>query len=418
MRIAVISVHGCPCIQPGGTDAGGMNVYVDAVYARMARMGHQVVVYSRWHTDAGQDGSRSSYELIHVPVGELDRPKSQLSDVLSEFSSMVAAYVARDGLAFDLLASHYWLSGVVGCELASAWSIPHVVSFHTLASIKKRVRPEEEEPEIRFVEERRVAREADLVIAWTKGEAQFIEAEMGLALTDLTVVAPGVDTDFFHPKESSQIGKAQIGKAKNLLYVGRLDALKGVDLLIDVFSVIVQRGIDAELQVIGGGSADEFRRVLGRIAKLRLSDRVRLPGVLPQSELATYYSDAVCIIAPSFHETFGLAVLEAASCGTPAVAADVDGLRAIVVDGETGFLIGSRQPEIYAEKIIEICEDEARQRQMSYAARVHATSLSWDAAVANLIDVYVGVLQTRHAARNFGDNLRTEMTHLTSKGLE
>ncbi len=384
MRIAVISVHGCPCIQPGGPDAGGMNVYVDEVSDRLARIGHSVCVYSRFHFDAPTATDQLGYDLVHVSVGDSDLPKEQLSDILPAFALSVGAHANTNGRNYDLIASHYWLSGVVGLDLARTWNIPHITSFHTMASIKKRFRPEEEEPEVRFINEAWVARDADAVVVWTEGEASHMVSEFGLPRQKIAIVPPGVDIDAFSPTPKPD----DATEAYRILYVGRLDALKGVDLLLDALAIVIERGIDAELQIVGGGSAEEFRRVLGRISKLRLTARVKMPGVLPQSDLPNIYSTADCMVAPSFHETFGLAVLEASSCGTPAVVADVDGLRAIVAHGESGFLISERNPEIYADKIIEIITDAAVQNSMSVAARKKAETLSWDASVKGLIEVY------------------------------
>ena len=383
MRIAVISVHGSPSIQPGETDAGGMNVYVDQVYERMARIGHEIIVYSRVHPGAIYD-KPTSYDLVHLPVGQIDTPKSDLARLLPEFAAAVIKDAEDRQHEFELVVSHYWLSGVVGCELARKWSIPHVVSFHTLAAIKKRFWPDEDEPEIRFTEEHRVAGDADTIVTWTEGEADFFVSEMGVRTDSVTVVAPGVDTDLF----CNTVPASQERNSKRVLYVGRLDALKGVDLLIETFNCLIKRGVEADLQIVGGGSADEFRRVLGRISELRLADRVKMPGVLRQSDLVHVYSAANCIVAPSFHETFGLAVLEAAACGTPAVAADVDGLRSIVIDGETGHLIRDRDPEKYAYKIAELIEDDEMRSRMSKAARARAESLSWDSTVSTLCEVY------------------------------
>ena len=390
MRIAVISVHGCPCIPPGGTDAGGMNVYVDRVSTRLARMGHGVRVYSRLHPGTGKVDDQLDYELLHVPVGKLDERKEQLPALLPEFAIAVNKDASINQSNFDIVASHYWLSGVVGCELANGWDIPHVTSFHTLASIKKNVRPEENEPDIRFVSEARVARDADQIVVWTDGEAAHMMSEFRLPENKFAVIPPGVDTnEFSAPRISSELRSR-----RRILYVGRLDALKGVDLLIDAFSIIIDRGFDAELQIVGGGTADEFRRVLGRISKLRLTDRVKLPGVLPQSELPAIYANADCIVAPSFHETFGLAVLEAAACGTPAVAADVDGLKSIVVNNETGYLIRDRDTVLYADQIMEIIGNQDLRITMSKAARKRAKEFSWESTVNGLVGVYNRVVQT------------------------
>lgn len=384
MRIATISVHGCPCIQPGGTDAGGMNVYIDQVSDRLSRLGHDVDVYSRIHVGMEKGVKERAYNLTHVSAGELALPKEHLPRVLQEFVSEVVNVAEDHSYGYDLLASHYWLSGVVGCELSNIWETPHVTSFHTLASIKKRFWADEDEPKIRFTSEVRIAQDADLIVVWTHDEADHMMAEFGLPKENFNIIPPGVDTDYFSP---APIASEQNTKS-TILYVGRLDALKGVDLLLDAFAIISAQIPDVDLQIVGGGSADEFRRVLGRIASLRLADRIKLPGVLPQSELPKIYSDATCIVAPSFHETFGLAVLEAAACGTPAIAADVDGLRSIVDDGNTGYLIREREPALYAEKIREIVENTKLRKQMSIAARNRAEELSWDVTVANLSEIY------------------------------
>lgn len=391
MRIAVISVHGCPCIQPGGTDAGGMNVYVDQVAHRLESLSDAVVVYSRTHSGVENDIESLRYQLVHVPVGEITLPKDRIPETLSDFTTAVESDAVVNNRTFDLVTSHYWLSGVVGCELARSWTVPHVTSFHTLASIKTRVRPEEDEPEIRFLNEPRVARDADLIVAWTEGEAEHITREFDVPMDKTAIVPPGVDTERFVSSPTSSDTRSR----KRILYVGRLDALKGVDLLIEAFALVVGRGVDAELQIVGGGSADEFRRVLGRISQLRLTDRVKLPGVLPQSELPEIYSNSDCIVAPSFHETFGLAALEAAACETPAIAADVDGLRAIVVNGETGYLIDGRDAQLYADKIVELMGNDKVRSEMSKAARKRAETLSWDATVTGLVNVYNRIAKPR-----------------------
>ncbi len=390
MPIAVISVHGCPCIPPGSTDAGGMNVYVDRVSTRLARMGHGVRVYSRLHPGTGNVDDQRDYDLVHMPIGTLDERKEQLPALLPEFAAAVNKDASINQSNFDIVASHYWLSGVVGCELVNGWNIPHVTSFHTLASIKKNVRPEENEPDIRFVSEARVARDADQIVVWTDGEAAHMMSEFGLPKEKFVVIPPGVDTNEFSASPTSSTSRSR----RRILYVGRLDALKGVDLLIDAFAIIIERGFDVELQIVGGGTADEFRRVLGRISKLRLTDRVKLPGALPQSELPAIYSNADCIVAPSFHETFGLAALEAAACGTPAVAADVDGLRSIVIDNETGYLIRNRDPVVYADKILQIIGNQDLQYTMSNAARKRVEEFSWESTVNGLVDVYNRVVET------------------------
>ena len=394
MRIAVISVHASPSIQPGGTDAGGMNVYVDETAERMARLGHYVNVFSRTHSVQADEFSDRNYELTHLRVGAPELAKEDLPKIMPEFVDATIQHATQRKKQFDIVASHYWLSGVVGCALAAEWQIPHVTSFHTIASLKKLMRPEEDEPEIRLVNEDTIARNADRVVAWTSGEAAHIASQFRLPVEKVAVITPGVDTDVFCESSSTP----GVETKQRIIYVGRLDALKGVDLLIEAFALVIGRGVDAELQIVGGGSADEFHRVLGRISKMRISDRVHLPGVVHQSALPAMYSDADCIVAPSFHETFGLAVLEAAACGTPAIAADVDGLRTIVKHGETGFLIPKRKPELYAEKIVEVLSNCNLRNRMSLAARKRAESFSWESTVRRLLKVYEELIQQPKSA--------------------
>ncbi len=384
MRIAVICVHGCPCIQPGSTDAGGMNVYVGETSERLSAMGNDVCVYTRWHPGYEARNTDDSSHLVHLEVGEIVMSKSEMPRILPDFAQALDEHARSQADRFELIASHYWLSGVVGCELSDLWSVPHATSFHTLASRKVIARSEEEEPEIRFESEARIARDADRVVVWTPEESAFIRQQFGTDDQRTVVVPPGVDTEFFGFQQKS----TKTGERKRILYVGRLDALKGVDVLLEAFDEVLRRGIDAELKIVGGGSDEEFRRVLGRISELRLCQRVNVLGVVDQSALPQIYAKADCIVAPSYHETFGLAVLEAASCGTPAIASNVDGLRSIVVDGETGFLIRERNADRYAEKIIELLADETRLEDMSRACRARAVSMSWQNSVKRLQRVY------------------------------
>ena len=198
MRIAVISVHGCPCIQPGGTDAGGMNVYVHEVYERMARLGHEITVYSRVHPDATYHNP-TSYDLVHLPVGEIGMSKSDLAAQLPKFAVTVVEDADNHQRKFDLLASHYWLSGVVGCELSRKWSIPHVDQLSHPRGDQENASGQMRTNQ-RSVSPKNFAWPATRapIVTWTKGEAQFIRFRDGSAHPEnVTVVAPGVDTDFF-----------------------------------------------------------------------------------------------------------------------------------------------------------------------------------------------------------------------------
>lgn len=396
MRIAVISVHGCPCIQPGGVDAGGMNVYVHQTATRLALAGHEITVFSRCHqcncTPVSILGPGA--ELRHVKAGDIALQKNELHSILDEFIETVDTETQSEKTKYDLIASHYWLSGIVANELAERWNIPHIASFHTLARMKMKALLGSSEPEKRIESEPVIAQKADRIVVWTDAEANFINAEFGANLEKIEVIPPGIDTDLFHPSANQNGHPVKNPKPSDtVLYVGRLDPLKGLDLLIEMQSLVCSQRPGTLLQIVGGGSEEQFKRVR-ELTKLHgIENDVEIFGVEPHKALPALYANADIIVAPSSHETFGFAVLEAAACGTPAVAADVDGLRSIVSDDVTGYLIQNRNAQSYADKVLHILENRKLRSTMSKAARDRAMQMPWDLSIHSLEKLYTNVAQ-------------------------
>ena len=371
-------------------------MYVRETSVKLAELGNELTVFARSHAmdDNGPLAFPDGVELVHIPAGETHITKDQISETLPEFTSMVRGWVAKHQKSFDLIAAHYWFSGVVADWLATELSLPIVFSYHTMAETKLAARSSEAETQERFAAEKEIAQRADRIVAWTFEESADIQRAHSVPPDRVVVSSPGVDCTRFTPKptfsarESLGLPKASL----NVLYVGRLDAFKGIDLLLDAFSRIAQREPLARLIVAGDGDDDQRSLFLTRTLGLGLSDSVIVLGVVPHEEMPALYASTDVMLAPSYHETFGLAALEAAASGVPVVAADVDGLRAIVVDGSTGYLVRDRDADEYARRTLDILRDDALRRDMSVASRRRAKMRSWKAVAKDLDEIYADAI--------------------------
>ena len=394
-RIAVISVHGCPVIQAGLKDAGGMNVYLLETARALSARGLEVDIYTRHHDPLDPmivhltPGAR----VIHLPAGVTSLDKHGAYDLLPEFTRQVTAFAAKEDVAYDLVASHYWLSGLVGIELGRLWQVPHTTSFHTLAEVKRRVLPGEDEHPERHEAEIKIARTADQLIVWTDHESQTMIDLYGADPGRIQIVPPGVDSNRFVPTSQSE-ARASLGlrDGKIVLFVGRLERLKGIDTLF-VAMTHLSNHEDLKLYVAGGThESSEMSRLKEFAAALGITDKVVFLGSIPQVELKVYYCAADVCVLPSYYESFGFAALEAAACGKPVVASRVGGLTTVVQDGETGFLVNWRCPGPFVERLDLLLRNSDLRCEMGIAARRHAESLSWESAADRLIHAYALLL--------------------------
>jgi D-inositol-3-phosphate glycosyltransferase len=406
-RVAVISVHTSPGEQPGAGDAGGMNVYILSVARRLAEQGIAVDVFTRSGSTDVPDveplapGSR----LIRVPAGPRGPvDKAELPRLLPSFLGGVLAHAAGDNhhgahSPYDVVHSHYWLSGWVGTHAKAIWGAPHVASFHTLGKVKNSAMPvgHRAEPPVRLNGEQRVVRRADRILAPTTTEARHLVELYGANPGQIRVVAPGVDGRIFAPMPK-EAARARLGLAdrKLLLFVGRLQPHKGPDVAIRAFAEAVRREPDITqplvLWLVGGpsgqGASGEAARLEALAFSLDVEDRISILGPQPHARLATYYSAAEALLVPSRSESFGLTALEAQACGTPVIAAASTGLRHVVKDGETGFLVEGWDPRLYAERITLLLHDPQLARRMTEAGARHAGRFSWDSTVHGVRGVY------------------------------
>lgn len=391
-RVALISYHTCPLAAPGQGKAGGMNVHVRELARALGGRGVTVDVFTREHDyrcDA-PGASMPGVNFVHVPAGPTDAELSDLPGYVHEFVSGVKAYQDRNGFEYLAIHSHYWLSGWAGTLLAAENGAPHVVTFHTLSRIKMQSRSGEQEPPVRQETEERIIAKADCVVAFSPHERDAMVRLYGAERERVELIPCGVDLGRFHPMgRAAAREELGLNGHKVLLYVGRIEALKGVDLLLQTAaSLEAEEGVQV---LVVGSDADgsgELERLSRLSNDLSLGDTVEFVGRVPQEQLALYYSAADVCIVPSFYESFGLAALESMACGTPVVASRVGGLSTIVQHGRTGYLKSWRCPEAFAQSLEMIMANDDLRDSMGRAARTRAESLSWDQVAAGLLALY------------------------------
>ena len=383
-----------------------MNVYVRAVCEELSRRGIPTEVFTRRSSPAGPPRIRLAEKswVTRLAVGPADDlGKAELFDLLPDFAEAVLAEQRRRHASYGLIHSHYWLSGWVAARLKDRWSLPWFHTFHTLARVKNERAAEGAvmEPEYRITVEQMIVRECDRLIASSAQEADDLVHLYGAARRNVSVVAPGVDLGIFGPRPTAALrAKLGLGDEKVMVFAGRLERLKGAEIVIRALDLLNRDGGGSRpvLLIIGDDShngAMESQASGGEKARLQqlahtlgVERQVRFLGSVDQAALAGYLSLAAVCVVPSYSESFGLVALESAACGTPVVAARVGGLPTIVKDGLTGFTLVSHDPAQYAERIARLLQDDELRRCFSRRSRLVATQFTWQATADKLVAEY------------------------------
>ncbi|TET53619.1 MAG: glycosyltransferase family 1 protein [Anaerolineales bacterium] len=382
-----------------------MNVYVRDLSRELARRGHQIDVYTRSQDRAIRKISGAlgyGARVFHLPAGP-ERPydKNRVYDHLSEFSDGVVAQAEREGAGYDVLHSHYWLSGVVARGLRDRWGTPMMHMFHTLGKKKDSVaqRPEQLEEERRISVESEIVRDADVLVASTRVERDQLVQLYGADQTRIRVISPGVDIELFRPMPADY-AKQRIGICPDrrvILFVGRIDPLKGIDTLLRAMADIIQQWPELRhrlcVPIIGGDpdrawGDEEMARLQSLKVELGIDDIVLFLGARDQDELQYYYSAADVVVVPSDYESFGMVALEAMACGTPVIASDVGGLATLVRNGRTGYRVPARDPAALAAKIKRLLTDEGLRRRIGQRASCRAEEYAWPRIADKMEKVY------------------------------
>lgn len=402
----MLSYHTCPLATLGGKDTGGMNVYVRELTRQLGQMGIHVDVFTRSQDDHVPHvlhelgyGNR----VVHVPAGpETPLGKREMSEYIPQFVEGIKAFACDKGIRYDIIHSHYWMSGLAAAALSDHWAgTPIVHMFHTLGAMKNRIaRSEaEREGEYRLNGERQVLGRVDRITVATLAELTQLRFLYKGDPNKMVIIPPGVDVSHFYPIPADE-AKSFVGlkpDERMILFVGRIEPLKGVDTLLQAMSCLQlkESSRPVHLAIIGGdptASPEQMTVEMARLQKLcevlGLDKSVVFLGKRDQDKLPYYYSAAEVLVMPSHYESFGMVALEAMACGTPVIASEVGGLAYLVRDGETGFTIPAEEPKMLCEKLTWLLNDTELHGKMSAQAAAYAQDYAWEKIARQIVDVY------------------------------
>ena len=409
-RMAVISVHTSPLDQPGTGDAGGLNVYVVETAKRLAQAGIEVDIFTRATSSdlAPAVPLADGVTVRHIDAGPyVGLRKEDLPSQLCAMAAGVLRFEAtqREGY-YDLVHSHYWLSGQVGWLASERWNVPLVHSMHTMAKVKNLTLADGDaaEPEVRIIGEQQVVDASHRLVANTALEADQLISLYGAHPRSVSVVHPGVDLSVFKPGSKSEARK-RVGVAQDalvLMFVGRIQPLKAPDVLLKAAAELLRHdpSLRSRLVVVvcGGPSGtglDRPQAMEDLAASLGICDVVRFIPPQSREELADWYRAADLSLVPSYSESFGLVAVEAQACGTPVVAAAVGGLRTAVADGRSGILVPTHDDHEWAHVLVDLIDHPARMAELGRGAVEHASRFGWGDTTNALIDVYRAAIEAK-----------------------
>lgn len=410
-RLAILSVHTSPLAALGGKKTGGMNVYIGELARELANRGIQVDVYTRrsgLDTPEIDTGLGENVRVIALPAGpyQIIDP-ADVYPHLSQFTASVIAFTTKHGLSYDLIYSHYWLSGWVARKLNEVWGTPFVHMFHTLGHMKNRIAAGRvlQIADERTQVETQITQWAERIIAATPAEQAQLLWLYRAKRRKIVIVPPGVNVERFHAIAQAQ-AKAALGIPQNhdlFLFVGRVEPLKAVDTILEALNLLRQKDAhlleNMHLAIIGGDLDNpgdgELSRLIALSEALDLNKVVNFLGAKEQKLLLNYYAAATAVIMPSDYESFGMVALEAMASGTPVIAAEVGGLAYLVRDGETGFLIPAREPTALAERIALLLSNPDKRQKMGQCAAQWARSYTWTRIVDQLLPIFEEVVRER-----------------------
>jgi len=417
-RVAMLSVHACPLAKLGGRDSGGMNVYVRELARDLGARGIEVDVFTRWREryDPRIQQLGPNARVIHVESGPIGYwPKMAVYEHLDQFGEKLLEHVAAEGKRYDLVHAHYWLSAKVARTLAEHWRVPRIQMFHTLGLVKREVLDEDidGESDVRVAIEREAVRESAAIVAASTIELAELRQLYRADPSRVAVIPCGVDPEVFKPVRQADAREA-LGRdqcERLVLFVGRIEQIKGIDVLLRALGLLFQRHPDLRsdvcLLVVGGAldpgdDAPETEKILELrrlVHEHRMEANVAFVGSRDQEQLALYYAAADVCAVPSLTESFGLVALEAMACGTPVVGTRVGGLQTLIEDGESGLLVPAGDDTALAEAIHAVLTDHRLRTHLSHGARERAERFTWSRVGQRMTELYDKVLAAAAGGR-------------------
>ena len=391
-RTAFITFHACPLAAPGQGKSGGMNVYVRQLAAALGNMGIPIDIFTREHAGVVNQIEHigPNVRVVHLKGGEPDAHIEGLYAELPGFLDQLNAFREEEGLEYDVIHSHYWLSAWVGRELSQALNVPHVVTFHTLGLIKMQSRAGEVEQVERPIIETEVMATVDRIIAFSPHERDAMARLYAADASKVSLVPCGVDLSVFRPLDQKTArDRLGLNGERILLYVGRVEPLKGLDLLVETAAQMDSED-GVRMMVVGADAngGQEMDRVKQLAKERDLEDQIDFVGQVDHLELPLYYNAADVCVVPSYYESFGLVALESMACGTPVVATRVGGLSTIIQHGRTGYLKPWRCPDAFANSVEMLISSDSLQQSMGEAARQRAEAMGWHNVAEMMWDEY------------------------------
>ena len=398
MKILIISYHTCPENKLGSKDSGGLNIYLHEISNELGTKGHTVDIFTREHDihDPLEIEINNNSKVIHLNAGDLAEEKHQMHNYIDLFTSNLINYIDEQNLQYDLIYSNYWMSGIVGELISEKLKIPHIITFHTMGLTKRSVNYLENESDFRIENELDLIKKSDAIVVPTHQEKENLILNYK-SDNNIYIVSPGVDLEKFKSKNKfesrEKLGLSQTTKI--LLSVGRLEPIKGYDVLINALSFLnISDDFDVRLLIIGGDSKsqNELERLNSLKLKHGLSNQVNFLGAIDHDELPIYLSAADVFVMPSAYETFGIAALEASACNLPVIAPQVGGLKSVVKHGQTGFLSINKSPESLMHYLEILLKNKPLRELFGVNSRLHAMNYSWGKSSEDLISVFEDVL--------------------------
>ena len=397
LRIAMLSIHSSPLGPLGTRDTGGMSVYIRETARELGRMGHRVDIFTRRTAKVGDPviALAENVRLVHLSTGNgINVPKEALHRHIADFHTALESFRNRHFLDYDLIHSHYWLSGSLGEMARESWQRPHIITFHTLGAVKNSTGVRETEPPLRIATEKNLAATCERVLSTTaKDKVQLVRLYDAVA-DKIGVVPCGVDLNLFRPLDTAA-ARHRLGFAPDhpiVLFVGRFDSVKGIDRLVTAMTYLRRRDSLRLVLVGGDGLASPATRRLQKQARdLGLQDTVMFAGRIVQDRLPPYYSAADVLVVPSLYESFGLVGLEALACGTPVVATPVGAMESILQLGRTGQVVTEAAPRLLAEAIEAFLPNKDRKTVSAADIRASVLQFSWSKVATALAAEYAEV---------------------------
>ena len=398
MKILIISYHTCPENKLGSKDSGGLNIYLHEISNELGTKGHTVDIFTRRHdiSDPLEIEINNNSKVVHLNAGDLAEEKHKMHNYIDMFTSNLINYVDEQNLQYDLIYSNYWMSGIVGKLISEKLKIPHIITFHTMGLTKRSVNYLENESDFRIDSELDLIKKSDAIVVPTYQEKENLILNYK-SENDIYIVSPGGDLEKFKSKNKyksrEKLGLSQTSKI--LLSVGRLEPIKGYDVLINALSFLnISDDFDVRLLIIGGDSKsqNELERLNSLKLKHGLSNQVNFLGAIDHDELPIYFSAADVFLMPSAYETFGIAALEASACNLPVIAPQVGGLKSVVKHGQTGFLSVNKSPESLTHYLEILLNNKPLRELFGVNSRLHAMNYSWGKSSKDLISVFEDIL--------------------------